>query len=417
MGELVKSSTADEAGSQGIASTNKNVLSVVPTVLNAGVQELPPPVPEADQPKEKKSVKKHRRKSNAVLEQEPDQPAQASVAVPVPAASVISPEPERVEDVDANPPKKKLKSTGSTANAKPNRKKRNKPVALDEPELVAAKSEKLWTSIKETAGNILFQPSLNEDVQSQDQNDAFDTCKPVSLPNFADDEELSRCIDYVRLDLQSFQNMIKQRPLDKDKVILKIEANIKWWQKLIQSPPPEIKQLMDGFHALKEALTTDPQSLAASLISKRTQLDSKVAAIKKAQDTVSAACASMTEITACFEEQLEYRELQMQQRLTLIQELKSQIQQLRSRLELAGEAHTQESGSRDQEARCLKQHEERLKEANDLQSQLERASKQGQDQARSLAQAIGRFTDQDSSGLTAHAQSLFQFFLACSSDP
>ncbi|KAJ1255445.1 hypothetical protein BS78_K217500 [Paspalum vaginatum] len=211
--------------------------------------------------------------------------------------------------------------------------------------------------------------------------------------------------------------MIKQRPLDKDKVILKIEANIKWWQKLIQSPPPEIKQLMDGFHALKEALTTDPQSLAAGLTSKRTQLDSKVAAIKKAQDTVSAACASMTEITACFEEQLESRELQMQQRLTLIQELKSQLQQLRSQLELAEEAHTQESGSRDQAARCLKQHEQRLKEANDLQSQLERASKQGQDQARSLAQAIGRFTDQDSSGLTAHAQSLLQFFLACSSDP
>ena len=116
------------------------------------------------------------------------------------------------------------------------------------------------------------------------------------------------CLMLPSRSLQSFQNMIKQRPFDKDKVILKIEANMKWWEKLFQSPPPEIKRLLDGFRALKEALTINPQSLDAL---KRVLVNDKATAIKGAQDTVVASYASMMEITVCLEEQIESRELRM----------------------------------------------------------------------------------------------------------
>jgi chromosome segregation ATPase len=213
------------------------------------------------------------------------------------------------------------------------------------------------------------------------------------------------------MDLQSLQNILKQRPFEREKVISKIESNMKWWAKLFESPPTEVKRLMDGLNALREALTLEPQSLAASYTSSQTQAMGRATMIESLQNTVVTTRASMVEITKSFEE------LKIQQHSSRVQELKSQIEELNAQLEVASEAHTHEKDLKECTARCLDKHQERLKETSVLQSQLEVTLGKDQKHLQDLEQATARLTDQDDDGLTEHARSLMHFFLSCSFDP
>jgi chromosome segregation ATPase len=219
------------------------------------------------------------------------------------------------------------------------------------------------------------------------------------------------------MDLQSFQDILKQRPLDREKVVSKIESNMRWWAKLFESPPIEVKRLMDGFDALREAFTLDLQSLAASFTSSQTQATGRTTMIEGHQHTVAATHVSMVEITKSFEELLSSQELRIQQHSSRIQELKSQIEELNAQLGVASEAYAHEKDLKQRTARCLDKHQERLKEASALQSQLEVTLGKEQKRLQDLEQATVRLTGQDDDGLTERARSLMNFFLSCSFEP
>ena len=278
--------------------------------------------------------------------------------------------------------------------------------------MTVEKSKKLWADIEQVASSCKPERNASVDIGNKPQGSKFDARKPVSLSKLMP----SRYTNYVKGDLQCFQCVIAQCPLNKEKVISEIEGNLQMWTGWSTSPPDELKRLMDGFSALREALTTDPQVLAASFTLERDQTHERIAATKTSYDAVEATCASMSEISRTFEERLASQELRQQEHTTRAQELRAQIKELNVQLEQVEEARDKEGRSKEHTITCLEHHRDRLSKATALKSELQAISVQDRDQVQTLEQTATNFTDRDDMGLSGHVRSLLDFFMSCSSE-
>jgi chromosome segregation ATPase len=180
--------------------------------------------------------------------------------------------------------------------------------------------------------------------------------------------------------------------------------------------PSEIQELMDGFSALKEALSKDPTSLAASIAAERDRVHQMVANIEASQASVSAAYSSMVNITKNLEEQGSLNEQRLYQYSSRAQELHAQIEKLTSQLKEAKDSYAQEVLMKEEITRCLDHHNERVAKLASLQSKLDDSSTQNRSQLQDFEEAIAHFTTQDEEGLTKHVRSLLDFFKSCSSE-
>lgn len=266
--------------------------------------------------------------------------------------------------------------------------------------------------MQDVVSKLKFESS-KDDVEDESLYSLFNVHKPVSLPKLVG-ADVAHYMNYIHMDLRSFQILIRHRPFDKTKVVSKINAIIKWWGKLIESPPPDVKQLMDGFSALKEALTADPQSLALSLRSKQDQADKRAAIFKNSQEVVAKTCASLTEITKTFEEQLASQDREVYEHSARVLELKSEIEKLNAQLKQAEADQAREIRLKDDITRSFYCHKERLKEATFLQSELSAMSKKVCNQLQGRQKVTAYFADQDDEGLTEHVRSFLDFFMSCS---
>jgi outer membrane murein-binding lipoprotein Lpp len=140
-------------------------------------------------------------------------------------------------------------------------------------------------------------------------------------------------------------------------------------ERMVLPAPPEVQELMDGFSALKEALSKDPVSLAASVAAERDKVHQMVDDIEASQVSVSAAYSSMVNITKNLEEQG-----RLYQYSSRAQELQAQIERLTYQLEEAKDSYAQEVLMKEEITRCLDHHNERVAKTASLQSKLDDSS-------------------------------------------
>ena len=129
--------------------------------------------------------------------------------------------------------------------------------------------------------------SATSNIRDKHGYDEFDTRQPVRISKRTEVLE-SRFMEYACLDLASLQRRIHEHPFNKDAVISEIDETLKW-RKWFKPAPPEIQRLMDGFRALKEALSKDPRSLAASIAAERDKAHQRVDGIEVSQASISTA--------------------------------------------------------------------------------------------------------------------------------
>ena len=189
------------------------------------------------------------------------------------------------------------------------------------------------------------------------------------------------------------------------------------WSKLFEQPPSEIQRLMNGFKALRKALSRDPKSLGTSFVTKRDQVHQIVDALKVSQDAISTARSSMVSVTKTLEEKINSYEQALYQSSSRVQELRAQLEKLNSQLKDAEENQAQAALAKEEATRYLTRHNERLAEASLFQSKLDTSSVRSQQRLNKIEEAIANFTDQDEEGLTKHVRPLFDFLTSCTFEP
>jgi hypothetical protein len=120
-------------------------------------------------------------------------------------------------------------------------------------------------------------------------------------------------MEYARWDHVRFQRHLCERPFSKDVVTSEIDENMKLWSEWLKPAAPEIQELMDAFNALREALSKDPEPLAAGILAQRDRARQRADAVKVSQASVSAAYSSLPTISQSFEEQVNSHEQQLHQ--------------------------------------------------------------------------------------------------------
>ncbi|TVU50243.1 hypothetical protein EJB05_01607 [Eragrostis curvula] len=312
-------------------------------------------------------------------------------------------------EATADASKRKASDTGGIDSSVLKKKKITETAG---PEL-AVESEKLWAEVEQVMNKHKMEASISINNRDQPSDGRFDTQGPVSIPTLAG-TPLSRYIDYARRDLERFQSHIQKRPFNKDDVISEIDANMDLWGTWFKPPPPEIQKLMDGFSALREALTHDSQASAADVAAERDEMGRQTNAIKASYDSVSAACSSMVQITKGFEEQLTSQDCRLRQYSAHIQELQAKIAELSAQLKQAEGDFNRESLVKENTTSCLARHNERLEKTIALQSDLEASSTQSNEQLKKFDEDLVHLSDQDDEGLTRQVRCLIDFFMTCS---
>ncbi|KAL6597780.1 hypothetical protein ACP70R_046585 [Stipagrostis hirtigluma subsp. patula] len=313
--------------------------------------------------------------------------------------------------------KRKTDVVGNTVVSEPKRKKTAAPAETEELEVKISESEKLWASIEDLASKLKTETYRREGLGETSQSGKFDARKPVILPKLMGDLS-PRFVQYMHNDLKRFQSEIRERPVNKEKVVSEVDGNLNLWEAWFKDKPipPEVKRMMDGFGALKEALTQDPQTLAASIASKRDRVREKAGSLKTSYDTVMTVYATMSETSQAIKEQLALRERRIEEHSARAQGLQAQIAELTRQLKQVEADRDQEVALKERTTKCQISHDGHLSQAAVLKSKLEAITKQDHDQLQDLDETVAHFTDLDSTGLSKHACSLLDFFMACTSE-
>ncbi|KAL6908159.1 hypothetical protein ACP4OV_002329 [Aristida adscensionis] len=313
----------------------------------------------------------------------------------------------------ASAPKRKAGAIVDTAVSKTKRKKIDEAAAAEELEVDISESKKLWDTIEQLGSKLKAEVEPRDHIDEVSLHSEFNAGQPVTLPKVIGGIS-PRYAQYIYDDLKRLQSVIKEQPLNREKVISEVDGNLELWGGWFKdkSPPPEVQKLMNGFIALKETLSKDPQLLVASVISKRDQAREKAVDFKTSYGSVVAACATLSKTSKAIEGQLMFHERQIKENSARAQALQAQIAELTDQLK--GEAsRDREVALKEQLSDRLVQHDERLSKATVLESQLKDISTRDHSQLQSLDETIASFTDLDENGFSKHTHSLLDFFMAC----
>lgn len=281
---------------------------------------------------------------------------------------------------------------------------------------LAVESEQLWNEVEQAISLFRAQTSATDVIGEKPNYSEFDTRQPVHISE-PTDVPAPRFMQYAHGDLDRFQRRIRERPFNKDIVISEIADTMKWWKEWFNPAPPKIQRLIDGFNALHETLSENPEHSTTSIIDKRKQVRQKIDDIKASQASVATACSSMISITKSLEAQINLHELSRQQHVSRAEELQAQIKKLSSQLKETEDGLLLETLIKEETATLLTRHNERLAKIVSFQSELEASSVKSQSQLQDAEKTIASFTDQDEEGLTNYVHSLLDFFASCTFRP
>lgn len=281
---------------------------------------------------------------------------------------------------------------------------------------LAVESEQLWNEVEQAISLFRAQTSATDVIGEKPNYSEFDTRQPVHISE-PTDVPAPRFMQYAHGDLDRFQRRIRERPFNKDIVISEIADTMKWWKEWFNPAPPKIQRLIDGFNALHETLSENPEHSTTSIIDKRKQVRQKIDDIKASQASVATACSSMISITKSLEAQINLHELRRQQHVSRAEELQAQIKKLSSQLKETEDGLLLETLIKEETATLLTRHNERLAKIVSFQSELEASSVKSQSQLQDAEKTIASFTDQDEEGLTNYVHSLLDFFASCTFRP
>lgn len=313
-----------------------------------------------------------------------------------------------------NTPKRKAYDTDNLAASDPKSKKTSKDKHRDLD--LAVESEQLWNEVEQAISLFRAQTSATDVIGEKPNYSEFDTRQPVHISE-PTDVPAPRFMQYAHGDLDRFQRRIRERPFNKDIVISEIADTMKWWKEWFNPAPPKIQRLIDGFNALHETLSENPEHSTTSIIDKRKQVRQKIDDIKASQASVATACSSMISITKSLEAQINLHELSRQQHVSRAEELQAQIKKLSSQLKETEDGLLLETLIKEETATLLTRHNERLAKIVSFQSELEASSVKSQSQLQDAEKTIASFTDQDEEGLTNYVHSLLDFFASCTFRP
>uniref|UniRef100_A0A0E0P4R2 Uncharacterized protein n=1 Tax=Oryza rufipogon TaxID=4529 RepID=A0A0E0P4R2_ORYRU len=86
---------------------------------------------------------------------------------------------------------------------------------------------------------------------------------PVILPKHSD---VVSARGLKHSEIKVFQELLKQRPVQKDVVLKKISINLDLWSNFFSKPPPELIRIMEGLRVLKGALPEEAPLPTTNLV-------------------------------------------------------------------------------------------------------------------------------------------------------
>ncbi|EEC69589.1 hypothetical protein OsI_38925 [Oryza sativa Indica Group] len=230
----------------------------------------------------------------------------------------------------------------------------------------------------------------------------------LKAPNVDPDDVSARGLKHVWSEIKAFQELLKQRPIQKDIVLKEISINLDLWSNFFSKPPPEIIRLMEGLRVQKGALSEE-----APLPT--TKIDHHIDMLRTAQDKVESSCVALAALTSQYNIERAVEEGNKRECSRQAQKIKAEIAMLQAKLQQVEDDYSLAQCHQDVVIEKLNSHLERHRQAKDrgyeIAAQLEQASVH----QKSL-QNIVDFTKPDEFGLSQYVYNIFDFFIGCSLD-
>uniref|UniRef100_A0A0E0Q5Z8 Aminotransferase-like plant mobile domain-containing protein n=1 Tax=Oryza rufipogon TaxID=4529 RepID=A0A0E0Q5Z8_ORYRU len=209
-------------------------------------------------------------------------------------------------------------------------------------------------------------------------------------------------------EIKAFQELLKQRPIQKDIVLKEISINLDLWSNFFSKPPPEIIRLMEGLRVLKGALSEE-----APLPT--TKIDHHIDMLRTAQDKVESSCVALAALTSQYNVERAVEEGNKRECSRQAQKIKAKIAMLQAELQQVEDDYSRAQCHQDVVIENLNSHLERHHQAKNRGSEIAAQLEQASVRQKSL-QNIVVFTKSDEFGLSQYVYNIFDFFIGCSLD-
>lgn len=258
---------------------------------------------------------------------------------------------------------------------------------------------------------------MNCGVEENSLLKEFDGNNPVTLPKLSDVVS-ARGLKHVWSEIKAFQELLKQRPVQRDIILKEISINLDLWSNIFSKPPPEIIRLMEGLRVLKGALSEEaPLPTTNLVLAQQDQINQHVDLLHTAQDKVESSCVALEALTSQYNVEQEVEEGNKRECSRQARKIRVEIAVLQARLQQVEDAHSSAQHRQDVVTENLNYHLERHRQAKDRKSEIAAHLKQASVHQKSLQDIID-FTKPDEFDLSQYryVYNLFDFFMGCSLD-
>ncbi|EEC81772.1 hypothetical protein OsI_25460 [Oryza sativa Indica Group] len=262
------------------------------------------------------------------------------------------------------------------------------PASLTGVEELSNESNKLSMDVEQIVAQILKAPNVDSGAGENSQFKEFHGNNPSEI--------------------KAFQELLKQRPIQKDIVLKEISINLDLWSNFFSKPPPEIIRLMEGLRVLKRALSEE-----APLPT--TKIDHHIDMLRTAQDKVESSCVALAALTSQYNVERAVEEGNKRECSRQAQKIKAEIAMLQAELQQVEDDYSCAQCHQDVVIENLNSHLERHHQAKNRGSEIAAQLEQASVHQKSL-QNIVVFTKPDEFGLSQYVYNIFDFFIGCSLD-
>uniref|UniRef100_A0A0E0PXJ0 Aminotransferase-like plant mobile domain-containing protein n=1 Tax=Oryza rufipogon TaxID=4529 RepID=A0A0E0PXJ0_ORYRU len=244
------------------------------------------------------------------------------------------------------------------------------PEATTRIQQLSSESKKLSMNVEHIITQVSQAVNMNCGAEENSLLKEFDGNNPVTLLKLSDVVS-ARGLKHVWSEIKAFQELLKQRPVQKDVVLKEISINLDLWSNFFSKPPPEIIRLMEGLRVLKRVLSGEARLPNTNLIpAQQDQINQHVDLLRTAQDKVESSCVALEALTSQYNVEQAVQEGNKRECSRQAQKIRAEIAVLQARLQQVEDAHSNAQHRQDVVTENLNSHLERHRQAKDRKSEI-----------------------------------------------
>ncbi|EEE53514.1 hypothetical protein OsJ_36690 [Oryza sativa Japonica Group] len=228
-----------------------------------------------------------------------------------------------------------------------------------------SESKKLSINVEHIIAQVSQAVNMNCGAEENSLLKEFDGNNPVTLPKLSDVVS-ARGLKHVWSEIKAFQELLKQRPVQRDIILKEISINLDLWSNFFSKPPPEIIRLMEGLRVLKGALSEEaPLPTTNLVLAQQDQINQHVDLLRTAQDKVESSCVALEALTSQYNVEQAVEEGNKRECSRQARKVRAEIAVLQARLQQVEDAHSSAQHRQDVVTENLNSHLERHRQENE----------------------------------------------------